>query len=125
MGHTHCGAILGTLEQLRRPSEARSPYMRFIAERIRPAVAHLMAPELGHDRETLIRKSVRANVAQSVEQLRRGSKILERLIDIGQLRVIGAEYSLETGRVEFLDDLPPREAAFAASPRFETQRRDS
>ena len=118
MGHTHCGAILGTLEQLRRPTEARSPHMRFIAERIRPAVADLMAPELGYDRETLIRKSVRANVAQSVEQLRRGSTILERLIGIGQLRVIGAEYSLETGRVEFFDDLPPRETAFPAFPQI-------
>ena len=118
MGHTHCGAILGTLEQLRRPTEARSPHMRFIAERIRPAVADLMAPELRYDRETLIRKSVRANVAQSVEQLRRGSKILERLIGIGQLRVIGAEYSLETGRVEFFDDMPPRETAFPAFPQI-------
>jgi carbonic anhydrase len=118
MGHTHCGAILGTLEQLRRPTEARSPHMRFIAERIRPAVADLMAPELGYDRETLIRKSVRANVAQSVEQLRRGSTILERLIGIGQLRVIGAEYSLETGRVEFFDDLPPGETAFPAFPQI-------
>jgi carbonic anhydrase len=118
MGHTHCGAILGTLEQLRRPTEARSPHMRFIAERIRPAVADLMAPELRYDRETLIRKSVRANVAQSVEQLRRGSTILERLIGIGQLRVIGAEYSLETGRVEFFDDMPPRETAFPAFPQI-------
>jgi carbonic anhydrase len=118
MGHTHCGAILGTLEQLRRPTEARSPHMRFIAERIRPAVADLMAPELRYDRETLIRKSVRANVAQSVEQLRRGSTILERLIGIGQLRVIGAEYSLETGRVEFFDDLPPGETAFPAFPQI-------
>ena len=116
MGHTHCGAILGTLEQLRRPPEARSPHMRFIAERIRPAVADLMAPELRYDRETLIRKSVRANVDQSVEQLRRGSRILERLIDIGQLHVIGAEYSLETGRVEFFDDLPPHGPALQHSP---------
>ncbi|MGJ7512039.1 carbonic anhydrase [Variovorax sp. GT1P44] len=103
LGHTHCGAILGTLERLRRPAEARSPHMRFVAERIEPAVAGLLAPELGYDRETLIRKSVRANVQQSVEQLRRGSKLLERLIDLGQLRVVGAEYSLETGRVEFFD----------------------
>ena len=116
MGHTHCGAILGTLEQLRRPTDARSPHIRFIAERIRPAMAELLAPELGHDRETLIRKSVRANVEQSVEQLRRGSQILERLIDIGQLQVIGAEYSLETGRVAFFDDLPPGGPASQHSP---------
>ncbi|MDM0037023.1 carbonic anhydrase [Variovorax sp. J22P271] len=116
MGHTHCGAILGTLEQLRRPTEARSPHLRFIADRIRPAVADLLAPELGYDRETLIRKSVQANVRQSVDQLRHGSKILERLIDAGQLHVVGAEYSLETGRVEFFDALPDPESAPQHSP---------
>jgi len=104
LGHTHCGAILGTLERLRRPAEGRSPHMRFVAERIEPAVAGLLAPECGYDRETLIRKSVRANVRQSVEQLRHGSKILERLIENGRLRVVGAEYSLESGRVDFFED---------------------
>ena len=104
LGHTHCGAILGTLEQLRRPTAARSPHMRFVANCISPALTGLLAPELGHDRDTLIRKSVRANVRQSVGQLRHGSKILERLIESDHLLVVGAEYSLETGRVEFLDD---------------------
>jgi carbonic anhydrase len=104
MGHSNCGAILGTLEQLRRPTEARSPNMRFIAECIRPAVAGLLAPELGYDRATLIRESVRANVRQSVERLRRGSTILERLIESDQLLVVGAEYALETGKVEFFGE---------------------
>jgi carbonic anhydrase len=116
MGHTHCGAILGTLEHLRRPAEARSPHLRFIAEHIRPAVADLLAPELGYDRDTLIRKSVQANVRQSVERLRHGSKILERLVDAGRLHVVGAEYSLETGRVEFFDALPDPGPASPHSP---------
>jgi len=104
LGHTHCGAILGTLERLRRPVVPLSPHTRFISDLIKPAVADLMAPELGYDRETLIRKSVRANVQQSVEQLRHGSTILENLIQTDQLLVVGAEYSLETGRVEFFGD---------------------
>ena len=104
LGHTHCGAILGTLERLRRPVVPLSPHTRFISDLIKPAVADLMALELGYDRETLIRKSVRANVQQSVEQLRHGSTILENLIQTDQLLVVGAEYSLETGRVEFFGD---------------------
>jgi carbonic anhydrase len=104
LGHSHCGAILGTLERLRRPAQMRSPHLRFIADRIEPAVAGLLAPELGYDRETLIRQSVRANVRQSVGQLRHGSKILDRLIEDDRLRVVGAEYSLATGRVEFFED---------------------
>jgi carbonic anhydrase len=106
LGHSHCGAILGTLEQLRRPRPPLSPHTRFIADRITPAVADLLAPELGYDRDTLVRTSVRANVRQSVEQLRKGSQILERLGAQDDLLVVGAEYSLETGRVEFLDDAP-------------------
>lgn len=104
LGHSHCGAVLGTLERLRRPAAMRSPHFRFIADRIEPAVAGLLAPERGFDRETLIRESVRANVRQSVGQLRRGSEILDRLIEEGRLRVVGAEYSLATGGVEFFED---------------------
>ena len=104
LGHSHCGAVLGTLERLRRPAEMRSPHFRFIADRIEPAVAGLLAPERGFDRETLIRESVRANVRQSVGQLRHGSTILDRLIEERRLRVVGAEYSLATGRVEFFED---------------------
>lgn len=104
LGHSNCGAILGTLERLRRPAEMRSPHFRFIADKIEPAVAGLLAPELGYDRETLIRESVRANVRQSVGQLRNDSKILDQLIEDGRLRVIGAEYSLTSGRVEFFED---------------------
>jgi carbonic anhydrase len=103
MGHTHCGAIMGTLEQLRRPTAARSPHMRFIANCIRPALTDLLDPELGYDRDTLVRKSVRANVRQSVDQMRRGSKILEHLTETDELLVVGAQYALETGRVEFFD----------------------
>ena len=104
LGHTHCGAILGALERLRRPAAPLSPHTRFIVDLIKPAISGLLAPELGYDHETLIRKSVRANVQQSVEQLRHGSTILENLIENDQLLVVGAEYSLETGRVQFFDD---------------------
>jgi carbonic anhydrase len=47
---------------------------------------------------------VRANVNQSVSQLRHGSEILERMLDLGELCIVGAEYSLETGEVAFFDD---------------------
>jgi carbonic anhydrase len=103
LGHTQCGAIQGTLERLRRPdAPVFSPHTHFIAERIKPAVAGLLAPELGYDHDALVRECVRANVRQSVNQLCEGSKILERLIETDDLLVVGAEYSLETGRVEFL-----------------------
>jgi carbonic anhydrase len=106
LGHTHCGAVVGTLDLLRKPRDPFSPHTRFIADRIAPAVAGLLAPELGHDKETLIREGVRANVRHSVKQLRHDSKILERMIESDGLLVVGAEYSLATGRVEFFDVEP-------------------
>lgn len=104
MGHTRCGAILATLEQLQQPSEHQSRNLRSIVDRVRPSVEALLETDLRHDRNALIRQAVRANVEQSVNQLRHGSEILEQLIDTEGLCIVGAEYSLETGEVAFFDD---------------------
>ena len=106
MGHTQCGAILATVEELEQPAEERSPNLRSIVDRVRPSVETLLATSLRHDRAALIRESVRANVRASAAHLRHGSEILERLIATSGLRIVGAEYSLETGVVDFFDGLP-------------------
>ena len=103
LGHTRCGAIQVTLEELRRPAENQSPNIRSIVDRVRPAVEVLLKTELRHDEEALARHAVRANVGVSVSHLRHGSELLERLIREEGLTVVGAEYSLETGEVEFFD----------------------
>ncbi len=105
LGHTHCGAVEATLEELARPSEQRSPNLRAIVDRIRPAVETLLETEMRDDAARLMRRAVRANIRASVGHLRHGSQILERLIDAGRLEVVGAEYSLDTGKVEFLDPI--------------------
>ena len=55
------------------------------------------------DDEALEHRAVRANIRASANQLRHGSQILERLIEYEGLRVVGAEYSLETGEVDFFE----------------------
>jgi len=102
LGHSQCGAILATLEELQAPAEHQSRNLLSIVDRVRPSVETLLATELRHDPEALVRNAVRANVRASVNQLRHGSTILEQLIADDGLLVVGAEYSLETGRVEFL-----------------------
>ena len=47
--------------------------------------------------------AVRANIQASTNHLRHGSQILEQLIQEEGLLVVGAEYSLETGLVDFYD----------------------
>ncbi len=103
LGHSRCGAIQATLEELRRPAENQSPNIRSIVDRVRPSVEVLLKTELRHDEEALIRHAVRANVGVSVSHLRHGSELLERLIREEGLMVVGAEYSLQTGEVEFFD----------------------
>jgi carbonic anhydrase len=104
LGHTQCGAILATLEELQAPTEQRSRGLRSIVGRVRPSVEGLLNTDLRHDREGLVRVAVRANVGVSVSHLRHGSEILEHLIEHEGLMVVGAEYSLETGVVDFFDD---------------------
>ena len=103
LGHTRYGAVTATLEDLQRPASNQSWNMNSIVSRIRPSVEGLLATELRHDHERLIDQAVRANVRASVNQLRHGSDVLELLIRRDGLRVVGAEYSLETGVVDFFD----------------------
>jgi carbonic anhydrase len=103
MGHTRCGAIQATLEELVRPTENQSRNMRSIVGRIRPAVEGLLSTSVRHDPEALVQHAVRANIRMSANQLRHGSEVIEHLIEREGLAVVGAEYDLETGVVEFFD----------------------
>jgi carbonic anhydrase len=104
LGHSECGAILATLEELHHPTESHSHNLRSIVDRVRPSVEKFLNSEEKYDRDALVQQVVRANVENSVNHLRHGSEILERLIRNEGLRVVGSEYSLETGIVEFFDD---------------------
>jgi carbonic anhydrase len=106
LGHSRCGAVLATLEDLQRPTGDQSRNLRSIVDRIRPSVEGLLATELRHDPDALIRQAVRANIRASAQHLRHGSEVLEQLIQSDGLLVVGAEYSLETGAVDFFDGAP-------------------
>ncbi len=106
LGHSNCGAVTATLDELARDTEHRSPNLRSIVDRIRPAVEELTTSEALDDRDALTRHAVRANIHASVDHLRHGSAILERLLETDGLEIVGAEYSLETGLVEFFDHVP-------------------
>src|ERR1700674_4839712 len=103
LGHSQCGAILATIEELRMPTENQSRNLRAIVDRVRPSVEGLFATDLWHDSGALMKEAVRANIRASVNHLRHGSEVLEQLIQEEGLMVVGAEYSLETGVVEFFE----------------------
>ncbi len=101
LGHSNCGAVIATLKELSLEHTHRSPNLRAIVDRVRPAIEPVLKAHENSDEATLTAAAVRANIHASVEQLSRGSLFLEQLISDGELRIVGAEYSIETGRIEF------------------------
>ena len=106
LGHSHCGAIEETLQQLQESSENRSGNLKSIVDFVRPSVEPLLAQGIGDDRDAVIEQAVRANIRASAEHMRHGSVILEDLERDEDLVIVGAEYSLETGLVDFFDGVP-------------------
>ncbi len=92
MGHQKCGAVTAALEG----GEAHG-HLSTLVEAIRPAVEK--AAGLPGDR---VDNAVRINVENVVRQLRESTPLLSELVEKRQLRIVGAVYSLDTGKVEWL-----------------------
>ncbi|MCB9655762.1 MAG: carbonic anhydrase [Deltaproteobacteria bacterium] len=109
MGHTRCGAVTATVNAIQTGMGPASKNIQSITDRITPHVEDLVRHELTHrpeDRASLMREAVRANVRASADHLRHGSRIIEELVLAERLVVVGAEYELETGVVDFFDGVP-------------------
>ncbi len=104
LGHSTCGAVLATLEELRGPRQQGQGNINSIVDRIRPSVEPLLETGHGDDPKTLIRNAVRANIRASANHLQSGSEILEQMVQNDELLIVGAEYSLDTGIVDFFDN---------------------
>jgi len=104
LGHSQCGAILATIDELRMPTEKQSGNLHAIVDRVRPSIEGLLSTDLANDPDSLVQHAVRANIHASVNHLRHGSGVLEQLIADQGLLVVGAEYSLDTGLVEFFEE---------------------
>jgi len=103
LGHTQCGAVSATLEELRQPKGHESPNLRAIVERIRPAVEPLLSTPIANDANALAEQATRANIRASVDHLRHGSALLERRIERGGLLIVGAGDCVEQGTVEVFE----------------------
>ncbi|MEO8274877.1 MAG: carbonic anhydrase [Thermoanaerobaculia bacterium] len=104
LGHSQCGAILATLEELQQPTANQSRNLASIVDRVRPSIEGLLRDDQHRESGVLMSLAVRANIRASVDHLRHGSEVLEQLIATDGLLVVGAEYSLETGVVEFFPE---------------------
>jgi carbonic anhydrase len=103
LGHSGCGAVAAALEELARPSNAHSPNLGFIVKSIAPGIEPLVEKAADLPGDAILQLAVRENIRLSAEKLRNGSTVLERLIVDNGLVIVGAEYSLKTGVVDFFD----------------------
>jgi len=114
MGHTECGAVQATYDAVLGKT-VFSDNIRDIVERIQPHIHRLVSRQKGaHKREEVLRDAVRANVLASADRLRSGSRFLEDMVRDSELMIVGAEYDIRTGLVDFFD-LP--------APKIKTARR--
>jgi carbonic anhydrase len=103
LGHSMCGAVMATIDEMEKPSQDKSSNVLSIVNRIRPVVEPLFDTELRNDSEKLLEASIHANILAAINHLMHGSQMLEQLVQKGSLRIIGAEYSLKTGEVTFFE----------------------
>lgn len=105
LGHSQCGAVTATINELKNPSDAQSKNVLTIVKRIRPTVEPLFHTELRNDPDRLLAAAIRANVLSSANHLSHGSQMLETYLQQEKIRIVGAEYSLTTGEVVFIEDI--------------------
>ena len=100
LGHTSCGAVKAALEDLGQENSIQSPNLKAIVDSIKPGIEDSISDLDSYDEK--IQKAVRANVQTSINNLINESEILRQLRSESGLKIIGADYCLESGTVEFL-----------------------
>ena len=103
LGHSMCGAVIATIDELENPSSNKSSNVLSIVNRIRSTIEPLFHTDLRNKPDQLLESAIRANILAATNHLKHGSQVLEQLILKGELVIVGAEYSLETGEVDFFD----------------------
>jgi carbonic anhydrase len=106
LGHSNCGAVIAAMEELQNPSGNLTPSLTNLIERIQPSVERVLSNNKTSDPGSNLLEMVKANVQASVDTLREESALLGNGEREGSLKIVGAEYCLETGKVEFHNHLP-------------------
>jgi carbonic anhydrase len=103
LGHSRCGAVTVAVDGLLDPPNEETPNLESVVKRIRPAVQKVLSSNACATHDELIAQSIRENVRSSAEALLRKSSLLSGLVRAGRLEIACAEYSLDTGIVEFFE----------------------
>ena len=93
LGHERCGAVAATVAG----GEAHG-HVRAIVKAIQPAVTKTKGQP-----GDAVDNAVRAQVSAVVRQLQQAELILAERVKAGKIKVVGARYDLDTGKVEVLE----------------------
>lgn len=93
IGHKSCGAVIAAMKGGEVPGKIGS-----VLEQIQPAAENFKGQQ---DDQEAVRKATEANVLFQVERLKT-SPVLTELIQSNQLKIVGAYYDLDTGKVTLL-----------------------
>lgn len=105
LGHSKCGAVTAAAT-----NAAVGGSIPVILERILPAVATTRQSFPGFDASALIPEIIKANVWHSIQDLYQRSAIVRELVHEKKVKVVGAIYDIQSGRVQWLGP-HPQEAA--------------
>lgn len=112
LGHSSCGAVVATLNALTEvetaadsaEDDAVTPDLSSLVPSISAAIEPVVASAGGQ--QAMLNAAIRANVTYTANRLRTESPLLKEKMSTQTLLIVGAEYSLETGAVDFFDGIP-------------------
>jgi len=96
LGHSACGAVASSLQALQKGTEFPGS-INDIVQSIKPA-----AEEAKGEKGDLLHNAIIANVQMGVEKLKNSDPVISDLVKKGKVKVVGANYDLETGEVKLI-----------------------
>jgi carbonic anhydrase len=123
LGHTQCGAVSAVLKGSKVP-----PNIAALVEPIKPAVAKAKEDHPGAAQDVLLNAAITDNVWQAIADMLGQSPIIREKVKAGQVKVVGAVYDIDTGKVKWLGPHPEQESLLAikkGSGRMRQKTRDS
>jgi len=111
LGHSKCGAVTAVVENA--PLHGCMPAL---GDKIKPAVEKAVKDNPGLSGEALVGPAIKGNVWQAMEDLFHQSQIIRDRVKAGQMKVVGALYDIESGKVEWLGPHPAQDQLLGIAP---------
>lgn len=98
LGHNHCGAIRAAVDNVKLGN------ITSMLEKIQPAVDNV---DYDGDKSSAnaeyVAKVCESNINNTIDNIKKNSSILKEMEDAGEIKIIGAIYNIENGKVDWLD----------------------